>query len=73
MAAISRNRVGIDIILENAEALATLRCGSLDTAGPHPSRRGPPPSARPPKGEGWLHEIKHDGHSLVAILDGHGG
>jgi ATP-dependent DNA ligase len=21
----------------------------------------------------WLHEIKHDGHRLVAILDGHGG
>jgi bifunctional non-homologous end joining protein LigD len=31
------------------------------------------PSARPPEGEGWLHEIKHDGHRLVAILDGRGG
>ena len=25
------------------------------------------PSAEPPDGEGWLHEIKHDGHRLVAI------
>jgi len=30
-------------------------------------------SAWPPDGDGWLHEIKHDGHRLVAILDGHGG
>ena len=22
------------------------------------------------EGDGWLHEIKHDGHRLVAILDG---
>jgi bifunctional non-homologous end joining protein LigD len=28
------------------------------------------PSAEPPAGEGWLHEIKHDGHRLVAIVDG---
>jgi hypothetical protein len=29
-------------------------------------------SAWPPDGDGWLHEIKHDGHRLVAILDGRG-
>jgi bifunctional non-homologous end joining protein LigD len=28
------------------------------------------PSAEPPAGEGWLHEIKHDGHRLVAIVNG---
>ena len=28
---------------------------------------------RPPEGLGWLHEIKHDGHRLAAILDGSGG
>jgi len=26
--------------------------------------------AAPPEGEGWLHEIKHDGHPLLAIIDG---
>jgi len=31
------------------------------------------PSVQPPEGAGWLHEIKHDGHRLVAILDGRGG
>jgi bifunctional non-homologous end joining protein LigD len=25
------------------------------------------PSAEPPKGDGWLHEVKHDGHRLLAI------
>jgi bifunctional non-homologous end joining protein LigD len=30
-------------------------------------------AAEPPAGDGWLHEIKHDGHRLVAILDGRGG
>lgn len=30
-------------------------------------------AAEPPLGAGWLHEIKHDGHRLVAILDGRGG
>jgi bifunctional non-homologous end joining protein LigD len=30
------------------------------------------PSKRPPSGDGWLHEIKHDGHRLVAILPGDG-
>jgi bifunctional non-homologous end joining protein LigD len=25
------------------------------------------PGAEPPQGEGWLHEIKHDGHRLLAI------
>ena len=27
------------------------------------------PSPAPPDGEGWLHEIKHDGHRLIAIVD----
>ena len=27
-------------------------------------------SAEPPTGDGWLHEIKHDGHRLVAIIAG---
>jgi hypothetical protein len=27
-------------------------------------------AAEPPAGDGWLHEIKHDGHRLVAIVDG---
>src|SRR3954468_8235982 len=26
--------------------------------------------AEPPAGDGWLHEIKHDGHRLVAIVAG---
>ena len=26
------------------------------------------PSADVPDGDGWLHEIKHDGHRLVAIV-----
>jgi bifunctional non-homologous end joining protein LigD len=26
--------------------------------------------AEPPAGHGWLHELKHDGHRLVAIVDG---
>ena len=30
------------------------------------------PSPAPPDGEGWLHEIKHDGHRLIAIVDGGG-
>jgi bifunctional non-homologous end joining protein LigD len=30
------------------------------------------PFKRPPSGDGWLHEIKHDGHRLVAILPGDG-
>ena len=29
-------------------------------------------SPAPPDGEGWLHEIKHDGHRLVAIVGGGG-
>jgi hypothetical protein len=28
------------------------------------------PSAQPPDGEGWLHEVKHDGHRLLAIVAG---
>jgi bifunctional non-homologous end joining protein LigD len=29
------------------------------------------PSAQPPpEGEGWLHEVKHDGHRLLAIVSG---
>ena len=27
-------------------------------------------SADPPTGDGWLHEVKHDGHRLVAIVAG---
>jgi bifunctional non-homologous end joining protein LigD len=30
------------------------------------------PCAQPPDGVGWLHEIKHDGHRLVAIIPGRG-
>jgi bifunctional non-homologous end joining protein LigD len=30
------------------------------------------PCKRPPSGDGWLHEIKHDGHRLVAIVPGDG-
>ena len=26
--------------------------------------------AEPPAGDGWLHEVKHDGHRLVAIIAG---
>jgi bifunctional non-homologous end joining protein LigD len=28
------------------------------------------PSTEPPDGDGWLHEIKHDGHRLLAVLAG---
>jgi bifunctional non-homologous end joining protein LigD len=31
------------------------------------------PSIRPPEGDDWLHEIKHDGHRIVAVLDGRSG
>jgi ATP-dependent DNA ligase len=30
------------------------------------------PCKRPPSVDGWLHEIKHDGHRLVAMLRGDG-
>ena len=30
------------------------------------------PCKRPPSGDDWLHEIKHEGHRLVAILPGDG-
>src|SRR5215471_14478489 len=30
------------------------------------------PCTRPPDGDGWLHEIKHDGHRLVAIVPSRG-
>src|SRR5438045_2394002 len=30
------------------------------------------PCKRPPAGDAWLHEIKHDGHRLVAVLPGDG-
>jgi bifunctional non-homologous end joining protein LigD len=29
-------------------------------------------SAQPPEGEGWLHEVKHDGHRLSATIAGDG-
>jgi len=28
------------------------------------------PGAEPPVGDGWLHEIKHDGHRMLAIVAG---
>jgi bifunctional non-homologous end joining protein LigD len=28
--------------------------------------------AAPPAGDGWLHELKHDGHRLLAVLDDRG-
>ena len=28
------------------------------------------PIPEPPKGEGWLHEVKHDGHRLLAVVAG---
>jgi bifunctional non-homologous end joining protein LigD len=31
------------------------------------------PAARPPDGDGWRHEVKYDGHRIVAILDGRAG
>lgn len=30
-------------------------------------------SPQPPEGDAWLHEIKHDGHRLAAVLDRRGG
>jgi bifunctional non-homologous end joining protein LigD len=30
-------------------------------------------TAAPPAGDGWLHEIKHDGHRLIALIGGPGG
>jgi bifunctional non-homologous end joining protein LigD len=30
------------------------------------------PAAKPPTGDGWLHEIKHDGHRLIAVIDARG-
>src|SRR5437764_9119520 len=30
------------------------------------------PCAQPPDGDGWLHEIKHDGHRLIAIVPSRG-
>jgi ATP-dependent DNA ligase len=59
-------------------ALAAARCRHVS---PSPQRRSRPRPYRlpfqivtscpaPPDGEGWLHEIKHDGHRLLAIVDG---
>ena len=33
----------------------------------------PSPAKRPPSGEGWLHEIKHDGFRIMARRDATGG
>jgi hypothetical protein len=33
----------------------------------------PSPAERPPAGEGWLHEIKHDGFRIMARRDDGGG
>jgi bifunctional non-homologous end joining protein LigD len=30
-------------------------------------------SVRPPEGYDWLHEVKYDGHRIVAVLDSRGG
>ena len=30
-------------------------------------------SHEPPAGDGWLFEVKHDGHRLAVIADGNGG
>jgi bifunctional non-homologous end joining protein LigD len=30
-------------------------------------------SREPPIGDGWLYEVKHDGHRLAVIADGNGG
>jgi bifunctional non-homologous end joining protein LigD len=44
--------------------------GALPTCQPASVRlRIVTPSPAPPDGENWLHEIKHDGHRLVAIID----
>jgi ATP-dependent DNA ligase len=32
----------------------------------------PSPAERPPSGDGWLHEIKHDGIRIMARRDGAG-
>jgi hypothetical protein len=32
----------------------------------------PSPTAKPPAGDGWIHEIKHDGYRLMARRDGAG-
>jgi bifunctional non-homologous end joining protein LigD len=31
----------------------------------------PRPAKKPPAGEGWIHEIKHDGFRIIARRDGH--
>jgi len=56
----------------NAEPSLSVYCRSIGTAGSH-SARGGVVVRSAPNGEGWLHEIKHDGHRLAAILDGRGG
>jgi bifunctional non-homologous end joining protein LigD len=30
-------------------------------------------SFKPPDGDNWLHEVKHDGHRLLTVSDGRGG
>ncbi len=30
-------------------------------------------TAAPPSGDGWLYEVKHDGHRIAALADGQGG
>jgi ATP-dependent DNA ligase len=29
--------------------------------------------SEPPAGDGWLYEVKHDGHRLAVVTDGDGG
>ena len=50
-----------------------LRKGVLVSIAKWPIPTHVSPSARPPEGEDWFHEIKHDGHRLAAILDGRRG
>lgn len=56
--------------------ISGIRCRNHHTTARLPSRVElalVSPSAEPPAGDGWMHEVKHDGHRLVAILDGRGG
>ena len=46
-----------------------LRAGVIPAELPqHVRQKIIAPSAAPPDGEGWLHEVKHDGHRLLAVV-----
>jgi ATP-dependent DNA ligase len=62
------------------------RAGAATLAGmtPLPTARAAPlpvavafqlatSSHEPPAGDGWLYEVKHDGHCLAVVADGDGG